>query len=235
MKGLAIADWREHACADNIRGQFTAGSFMCTGHAADADDASTTHDGNSNPGSSNRIDSNQGAFNSSDAGERTEALFSSLYRDLRRLARREVRRNGGSEILGTGTLVHEAWINISKQPALDFDEPGRFLAYAARTMRGLVVDRVRARHAKKRGGDFVITSIDTLNAEQIMQPESLESVADALQELEAVDPDLAHVVDLKFFCGFTLAEVACMQDVSERTIQRQWEKARLLLLRALST
>jgi RNA polymerase sigma factor (TIGR02999 family) len=169
-----------------------------------------------------------------DAAERTEALFTSLYKDLRRLARREVRRNGAHDVLGTGTLVHEAWIDISKRPALDFDEPGRFLAYAARTMRGLVIDRMRSRYAKKRGGEFVITSLDTLNAEQVMQPEALESVADALEELEAVDPDLAHVVDLKFFCGFTLADVARMQGVSERTVQRQWEKARLLLLRALS-
>ena len=169
-----------------------------------------------------------------DSSAHTEALFTSLYKDLRRLARREVRRNGAHDVLGTGTLVHEAWLDISKRPALDFDEPGRFLAYAARTMRGLVIDRVRSRYAQKRGGDVIITSLDTLNADQVMQPESLEEIGEALEELEAVDPDLAHVVDLKFFCGFTLAEVARMQGVSERTVQRQWEKARLLLQRALS-
>jgi RNA polymerase sigma factor (TIGR02999 family) len=169
-----------------------------------------------------------------DSSEQTEELFTSLYKDLRRLARREVRRNGAHDVLGTGTLVHEAWLDISKRPALDFDEPGRFLAYAARTMRGLVIDRVRSRYAQKRGGDVIITSLDTLNADQVMQPETLEGIGEALEELEAVDPDLAHVVDLKFFCGFTLAEVARMQGVSERTVQRQWEKARLLLHRALS-
>ncbi len=169
-----------------------------------------------------------------DPSGHTDALFTSLYKDLRRLARREVRRNGAHDVLGTGTLVHEVWLDISKRPALDFDEPGRFLAYAARTMRGLVIDRVRSRYAKKRGGDMVITSLDTLNADQVMQPETLEGIGEALEELEAVDPDLAHVVDLKFFCGFTLAEVARMQGVSERTVQRQWEKARLLLQRALT-
>jgi RNA polymerase sigma factor (TIGR02999 family) len=166
--------------------------------------------------------------------ERTEALFTSLYKDLRRLARREVRRNGAGDVLGTGTLVHEAWIDISKRPALDFDEPGRFLAYAARAMRGLVIDRVRSRHAQKRGGKFLITSLDTLNADQVLQPDALDEIGEALEELETVDPDLAHVVDLKFFCGFTLAEVARMHGVSERTVQRQWEKARLLLHSALS-
>lgn len=168
------------------------------------------------------------------ANEHTEALFTSLYKDLLRLARREVRRNGASDVLSTDTLVHEAWLDIRKRPALDFDEPGRFLAYATRTMRGLVIDRVRSRYAQKRGGGVVITSLDTVNAEQAEQPETLEGIGEALEELEAVDPDLAQVVDLKFFCGFTLAEVASMKGVSERTIQRQWEKARLLLYQALS-
>ena len=168
-----------------------------------------------------------------DSGQ-TEALFTSLYKDLQRLARREVRRNGAHDVLSTGTLVHEAWIDISRRPTLDFDQPGRFLAYAARTMRGLVIDRVRARHAQKRGGDMLITSLDTLNADQAVQPESLEDIGEALDDLEQVDPDLAHVVDLKFFCGFTLSEIALMQGVSERTAQRRWDKARLLLHSALS-
>jgi RNA polymerase sigma factor (TIGR02999 family) len=169
-----------------------------------------------------------------DAGERMQALFTSLYKDLRRLAHREVRRSGAHDMLGTGTLVHEVWLDISQRPMLDLAEPGRFLAYAARTMRGLVIDRVRARHAQKRGGGVVITSLDTNNADQVTQPESLEAIGEALEELEAVDPHLAQVVDLKFFCGFTLAEVARLQGLSERTVQRQWEKARLLLHRALS-
>jgi len=169
-----------------------------------------------------------------DCKAQAEILFTSLYKDLRRLARREVRRNGAHDMLSTGTLVHEAWIDISQRPALDFNEPGRFLAYAARTMRGLVIDRVRARFAQKRGGDLVITSLDTLSEDQAMQPESLEGIAEALDELETVDADLAQVVDLKFFCGFTFAEVAQMKGISERTVQRQWEKARILLHCSLS-
>lgn len=163
-----------------------------------------------------------------------EALFTSLYDDLRRLARREVRRNGARDYVSTGTLVHEAWIDLQGREALSFDEPGRFLAYAARTMRGLVIDRVRARHALKRGAGFEITALDTHTAEQVAQPEMLDGISEALEELAAVEPQLAQVVDLKFFCGFTLAEVARMQGVSERTVQRQWDKARLLLHRALA-
>jgi len=165
----------------------------------------------------------------------TSLLFATLYDDLRRLARREVRRNGAQDLLGTSTIVHEAWLDISQRPLLEFEEKGRFLAYAARTMRGLVVDRVRAKYAQKRGGGLVITSLDTHASEQAEQPEQLEHIAEALDELAALEPDLAEVVDLKFFCGFTLGEVASMQGVSERTVQRKWEKARLLLFTAIGT
>ena len=162
------------------------------------------------------------------------ALFTSLYQELRQLARREVRRNGARDYVSTGTLIHEAWLAMNGRSALSFDEPGRFLAYASRTMRGLVIDRVRAQHARKRGGDFIITALDTFNAEQVAQPEVLVSIGDALDELAILEPELAQVVELKFFCGFTLAEVARMKGVSERTVQRHWDKARLLLHRALA-
>ena len=168
-----------------------------------------------------------------DSAADASILFATLYDDLRRLARREVRRNGAREIMGTSTVVHEAWLDIVQRPTLEFDQPGRFLAYAARTMRGLVIDRVRARSAQKRGGGLFITSLDTQASEQASRPENLEGISEALDELAALAPDLAEVVDLKFFCGFTLAEVARMQGVSERTAQRKWEKARLLLFTAM--
>lgn len=164
-----------------------------------------------------------------------DALFESLYDDLRRLARREVWRNGARDFVGTSTLVHEAWLEISRRPSLSFEEPGRFLAYATQTMRGLVIDRVRARHAQKRGGGLDITSLDTHAAEQVLQPVQLQHVSEALDELAAIEPELAQVVDLKFFCGFTLAEVARMLGVSERTAQRHWEKARLMLYQAIGS
>ena len=162
------------------------------------------------------------------------ALFTNLYAELCRLARREVWRNGARDFLGTGTLVHEVWLDFNRSEALTFDEPGRFLAYAARMMRGLVIDRVRARQARKRGGDVDITSLDTQSAEQLLQPDALPGLSEAMDEMAALEPELARVVDLKFFCGFTLAEIAVMHEVSERTVQRQWEKARLFLHQALS-
>jgi RNA polymerase sigma factor (TIGR02999 family) len=166
-------------------------------------------------------------------GDNADALFTVLYEELRRLARREIWRNGVRDFLGTTTLVHEVWLHLSGRPSLEFDDPGRFLAYATRAMRGLVIDRIRARQAQKRGGDLIVTSLDTDVVEATAEPEHLQRISDALDELETVDPDLAKVVDLKFFCGFTLAEVANMQGVTERTVQRQWKRARLLLYHAI--
>jgi DNA-directed RNA polymerase specialized sigma24 family protein len=101
-------------------------------------------------------------------------------------------------------------------------------------MRGLVIDRVRQRQAQKRGGGLDITSLDTEHAEQCPQPELLADIGDALDELAQLEPVLAQVVDLKFFCGFSMAEIAALTGSSERTVQRQWEKARLLLHRAIA-
>ena len=144
------------------------------------------------------------------------------------------RGSGAADYVSTGTLVHEAWLQIRARDALSFEDPARFLAYAARAMRGLVIDRVRARHAQKRGGGVVITSLDTEHAEQIANPEALQDIGDALDELATLEPGLAEVVDLKFFCGLTLADIANMKGVSERTVQRQWDKARMLLHRTLA-
>ena len=163
----------------------------------------------------------------------SDALFAALYEDLRRLARREVWRNGARDHLSTGTLIHEVWLDMSRSAHLTFEQPGQFLAYASRMMRGLVIDRIRARNTKKRGGDLEFTSLDTLGADQVEHPEVL-SISDALDKLAVLEPNLAQVVDLKFFCGFTFSEIAVMQSVTERTVQRHWEKARLLLHRELS-
>ena len=163
-----------------------------------------------------------------------DQLFALLYAELHRLARREVQRHGPQAALGSTTLLHEAYLDIRDRDALAFPDKAHFLAYAARAMRGVVIDRVREGAAQKRGGAVDITSFDTETAEQCGQPELLPRIGEVLDELAALEPELAHVVDLKFFCGFTMAEIAELKSVSERTVQRQWEKARMLLQVALS-
>lgn len=164
-----------------------------------------------------------------------DALFAALYDELHRLARRESARAGQGAVLSATTLVHEAYLDMSQRHALAFPDRGRFLAYAARAMRAVAIDRARADGALKRGGGLDITSLDTETAEGIADPGMLSEIGAALDDLAELEPALAHVVDLKFFCGFSVAEIAALQCVSERTVQRQWEKARLLLFRALGT
>ena len=135
--------------------------------------------------------------------------------------------------LGATSLLHEASLDIYGRDETAFPDRGRFMGYAACVMRGLIVDYVRRRQAQKRGGMFELTSIGTdVGAVAADEPE-LGRISDAIGELQAVDATLAQIVDLKFFCGFSLAEIAAMRGVSERTVQRQWEKARLFLHRAL--
>ena len=162
------------------------------------------------------------------------ALFSTLYGELHRIARREAGRYGDLPSLGTTTLLHEVYLDIGGRAGLQFQDKAHFLGYAARAMRGLVIDHVRSRHAIKRGGGLDITSFSTAVAEQCAEPDGLQTLSDALDALAQDEPVLAHLVDLKFFCGFSLVEIAAMTGVSERTAQRQWDKARLLLRHALS-
>jgi RNA polymerase sigma factor (TIGR02999 family) len=158
-----------------------------------------------------------------------EALFAALYSELHRLARRELARRGAGPGLGVTTLLHEAYLDMSARAVGSFPDRARFMGYAARVMRGLIIDHARNRRAQKRGGEFEITSLGTEAAEQIVDAPELTRISDALDELAKVDPSLAQIVDLKFFCGFSFAEIAAMRGVSERTVQRNWEKARIYL------
>lgn len=161
------------------------------------------------------------------------ALFESLYRELHRMARRELWKAGQGVTLGATTLLHEAYLGLAQAQGANFPDKARFMGYVARAMRTLIIDHVRARQAQKRGGHFEFTGLDT-NAD-VASPEAdhLQAVSDALEDLARLEPGLAEVVDLKFFCGLTVLEIAAMRGSSERTVQREWEKARLVLHRAL--
>ena len=162
-----------------------------------------------------------------------DALFGTLYAELHRLARRELNRRGPIGGLGVTTLLHEAYISISGKEGTVFVDQARFMGYAARVMRGLIIDDVRRRRSEKRGGLFEITSLGTDMGGHVMGPNSLIQISDALDELAEIEPDLAEIIDLKFFCGFSFAEIAAMRGVSERTVQRNWEKGRLYLHHAI--
>jgi RNA polymerase sigma factor (TIGR02999 family) len=159
-----------------------------------------------------------------------DRLFTTLYDELRRMAQRELRR-GGMLTLSPTTLLHETFLNVSQRESLAFASYGQFMSYAARAMRGLIMNYIRDRRAQKRGGGFQITSLATepRAAPDDISAQQIEELNEALQVLEKIDARLAECVDLKFFCGHSFEEIAVLRNVSERTVRRDWEKARLLL------
>jgi RNA polymerase sigma factor (TIGR02999 family) len=160
-----------------------------------------------------------------------DALFAALYAELHRLAGRQLA--GGRQTLGTTTLLHEAYLKVSRREGLEFPDRARFMAYAARVMRRLVIDHARRRQARKRGGQFEITSLLHDPGQEPADAEELALIDAALEELARADPALAELVNLKFFGGFSFEEIAAMRGVAERTVQRHWEKARLYLHQAV--
>ncbi len=159
----------------------------------------------------------------------SEELFTTLYAQLRQIAQSALRRAGPHLTVSPTTLLHEAYLKISERDALQFPDRVRFMADASRAMRTLVIDFVRERRALKRGAAFEITAMPTETGEPAVDGAELQRISDGLDELASVDPPLAELVDLKFFCGFSFAEIAALRNVSERTVQRDWNKARLFL------
>jgi len=160
-------------------------------------------------------------------------LFETLYTELHRLARRELGRHGVPVSLGATTLLHEAYLEMAGQSSATFPDPARFMTYASRVMRSVIIDHARRNCAQKRGGLLEITSIENVAQQNALDHRELTRLSDALDELGKSDPDLTEVVDLKFFCGFSFAEIAAMYGLSERTVQRRWDKARIYLHRSI--
>lgn len=166
--------------------------------------------------------------------ESTDALFALLYRELHALAERHLRRQGAGFTLGTTTLLHELYLELADRDALQFPDRARFLGYASRAMRGLVIDYARQRSAAKRGGEFQLLSLDhDRAADAKMEATDLEELGTALDRLSSVDAALIELVDLHFFCGLSFVEIARLRGVTDRTVQRDWRKARLFLHREL--
>jgi RNA polymerase sigma factor (TIGR02999 family) len=182
-----------------------------------------------------RVDTITAAVTRAESGDAAakDALFAALYDELHRLAQSHLRRSGGELTISATTLLHDAYLELAGRGAVAFPDENRFLGYASRAMRGLVIDYVRRRSARKRGGELTFTSLQDHHVPHEDGSVDLERLGRALEELASVDPALSQLVDLKFFCGFSLAEIATMRNVSERTVQRDWAKARAVLHQSL--
>lgn len=163
-------------------------------------------------------------------------LFEATYADLLRIARALLRSLGDAPALDPTAVVHDAFLRLWGGALPHFDDREHFLAYAARAMRSVVIDSARARGAASRGGDVDHTAWSTQLGDNLPAAgDDLRPVHEALQDLAAIDPRLARVVDLRYFAGMTDAEIAVTLGVAERTVQRDWGRARLLLEAALRT
>lgn len=173
------------------------------------------------------------AAGSGDSGAAAQVV-TLLYQELRHLARARLRRSGAITLLDTTALVHEGYLRWQQAQGLSFADRRHFFAYAARAMHSVVVDWVRARQAERRGGGAELLPLDTAIVDGASAPaDEILRVHEAMADLAATDPRLATVVEMRYFGGLSDAEIAEALCITERTVQRDWQKARLLLSLAL--
>jgi RNA polymerase sigma factor (TIGR02999 family) len=166
------------------------------------------------------------------AGDRIAAdqAFALLYADLQRLAHSRMRRSGDMTLLDTTALVHESYLRFQAAGDLEFADRQHFLAYAARVMHTVVVDLVRARQADRRGGGAEHVTLNTAIGDAVTRhDDEILRVHDAMSDLASTDQRLANVVEMRYFGGLSELEIAESLGVTERTVQRDWQKARLFL------
>lgn len=162
-----------------------------------------------------------------------DRLLESVYGSLKQLAVSRLRQRGSSPTLDATDLVHEAYLRLVDQTQVDWRDRGHFFAVAARAMRQITVDHSRRRRAGKRGGESVRTTLGDPPAHQAVSIEEILAIDQALKRIEQVSPRLVEVVELCFFAGLTTEEVAKVQGVSARTVKRDWQRAKALLLALL--
>ena len=167
-----------------------------------------------------------------DAGAR-DRLFTLVYDELKRLARRHTRRGARGSTLSTTVLVHETYARLAATTAPSAATREHFFALCARAMRQIVIDHARRRTAGKRGGSAVAVTLDDADASQPADPATLLALDQALAALEAREPRLVRLVELRAFAGLTPEEIAELLGVTVRTVQRDWQRARAWLDAAL--
>ncbi len=162
-----------------------------------------------------------------------EHLFQQLYPELRRIAHARLYPSREAVPLGTTELVHESFLRLSRARSLQLTDRKHFFTYAATVMRHVIIDLVREHRAERRGGDSDHVPLDDLDPAEhpaAAPDETLLQIHTALQELEALDPALARVVEMQYFAGYSQPEIAELLGLSERSVRRHWDKARAFLL-----
>lgn len=166
--------------------------------------------------------------------EALDRLFELLYPELRRLASARMRQTDERVMLDTTSLVHECYLRLLKLDELALHDRGHFMAYAAKVMRSVVVDLAREQQALRRGAGLAFVTLDTTLAGGLPSGEDeILHIHEALEALGAIDARLVKVVEMRYFIGLDNSEIAQALDVSSRTVERDWERARSFLFDAL--
>jgi len=164
-----------------------------------------------------------------------DAVYASLYPELKRVARSRLRQQGRADAMNTTMLVHESFVRLVGAQGLRLEDRRHFFAYAAKTMRHIIIDNARELLAERRGGDAEHVTLGDEALQIAANGGDLVRVGDALHELEALDPELAELVEMRYFGGYSEAEIAELLGVAERTVRRRWDKARAWLFVALGS
>lgn len=162
-----------------------------------------------------------------------EPLIEGVYAELKAISARYLRQERADHTFNTTDLVHEAWFKLVDGKGLGWDDRAHFFGTAARAMRQVLVDYARARGRQKRGGDWRRTTLSGRDPAVSLTFGDLVPLDDALDRLDERNPRLRKVVEMRFFGGMTEEEVAVVLDVTPRTVQRDWAKARAWLYREL--
>ncbi len=164
-------------------------------------------------------------------GVPVDALWQVAYAELKKVARARLRGSGPHTVLDTTALVNESYLKLARVGRLRVESRGKFFAYASRVMRSVIIDLVRERQADRRGGGVSPVTLDTAaidGRKSALAAEPLR-VDEALVELERVEPRLARVVEMRYFAGLSEVEIAAALGLTDRTVRRDWQKAKLLL------
>jgi len=166
--------------------------------------------------------------------EAREALFAAAYVELHALAHARLSRGGRNTLLDTTGLVHESYLRFVRAGKLRAEDRRAFFAYASQVMRSVILNSVRERIALKRSGERQSAEASNTMASDLPGDEqTVLEVHEALKDLEKADPRLAQVAEMRYFGGYSEKEIAEALELTERTVQRDWEKARLILAAAL--
>ena len=166
------------------------------------------------------------------AGEKNAMpqLFEASYAELKRLAHARLWAANMGNKFATESLLHESYLKLSEIASLDLPDRKHFFAYASEVMRSIILDAVREANAQRRGGGLADVTLNTDLAEVSPKGGDVEAINDALNNLQQISPDLAALVEMRFFGGLTEAEIAETLGVTDRTVRRQWVKAQAALL-----